>query len=75
MRRRALPTDEELRQGSNRTHYRLLAGLSPEVARRYGYDVGSEPSELQIQQQIAVNAQDWKTAGDIAQQLAARQEG
>ena len=67
-------TDEELRQGSNRTYYRLLAGLSPEVAKRFGYDVGSEPSELQIRLQIAVNSQDWKTAGEIAQQLAARQD-
>jgi hypothetical protein len=68
-------TDEELRQGSNRTYYRLLAGLSPEVARRYGYDVGSEPSELQLRLQTAINTQDWKTAGEIAKQLAARQEG
>jgi hypothetical protein len=67
-------TDEELRQGSNRTYYRLIAGLSTEVARRYGYDASSEALELQIRLQTAVNAQDWKTVSEITQQLEARQK-
>ena len=65
-------TDEELRQGSNRTYHRLIAGLSMEVASRYGYEADSEALGLQMRLQAAVNAQDWKTASDIAQQLVAR---
>ena len=30
-------TDEQIRQMSNRTFYRILASLPPEVARRYGH--------------------------------------
>jgi hypothetical protein len=29
-------TDEQMRQKSNRTFSRILASLSPDVARRYG---------------------------------------
>jgi hypothetical protein len=67
-------TDEELWQGSNRTYYRLISGLSTKVARQYGYDFGSESVELQIRLRTTVATQDWKTASKIIYQLATQQE-
>ena len=64
-------TDEELRQASNRTYHRLIAGLSTEVARRYGYEADSDAMGMQTRLQAAVNAQDWKTASEIVQLLLA----
>jgi hypothetical protein len=34
--------DEALRVRSNRTFYRLIGGLNPEVAKRYGYEADSD---------------------------------
>lgn len=65
-------TDEELRQSSNRTYNRLIARLNTEVPRQYGYGACSDALELQVRLQDAVNAQDWKTAREITQQLAAQ---
>jgi integrase len=60
-----------LREKSNRTFSRILAGLSPEVARRYGY--ADEPSSLQEQLQQAVEAKDWEAAARLSAQLASEQ--
>jgi hypothetical protein len=38
--------DEELRAASNRTYARLLRGLSPKVAERYGYVADEEGGQL-----------------------------
>jgi integrase len=64
-------TDEQLRAKSNRTYERILASLSPEVARRYGH---AEPKANQLEQQIqvAVAARDWPLAAKLTAKLAAR---
>lgn len=64
-------TDEHLRAKSNRTYERILASLSPEVARRYGH---AEPKAIQLEQQIqvAVAAKDWPLAATLTAKLAAK---
>ena len=63
--------DEMLRLRSNRTFYRLVAGLPPEVARRYSFQPDSDALGLEVRLYAAASVQDWKTVGDIAQQLLA----
>lgn len=65
-------TDEEMRQRSNRTYYRILASLSPEVARRYGH-VEVVLSVLEHQLQAAVAAKNWKLASELTAKLDAEQ--
>ncbi len=63
-------TDEELRQASNRTYARLLAGISPMVAERYGYSADEEGVSLQDQLTAAVAAKDWKRAQELLEKLS-----
>lgn len=65
-------TDEELRQASNRTFYRLIAGMAPEVAERHGYQEAREVIELEEQLGRAVAAKDWQRANKITKRLAKR---
>jgi hypothetical protein len=65
-------TDEELRQASNRTFYRLIAGMAPEVSERYGYQEAREVIELEEQLGQAVAAKDWHRANKITKRLAKR---
>src|SRR5262249_28382811 len=51
-------TDDELRARSNRTFRRILASLTPEVARRYGH-VQAAPTPLEKQLEAALAAKDW----------------
>ena len=62
-------TDEELRQASNRTYARLLAGISPKVAERYGYMAEEEGVSLQDRLAAAVAAKDWTLAQKLLDRL------
>jgi phosphodiesterase/alkaline phosphatase D-like protein len=62
-------TDEEMRQASNRTFHRILAGLPPEVARRYGH-VEKTASDLEGQLKIAAAAKDWTRVAQLSAELA-----
>jgi hypothetical protein len=62
--------DEELRAASNRTYARLLAGLSPKVAERYGYVAAEEGASLEDQLKAAVAAKDWKRAQELLEELS-----
>jgi len=62
-------TDEEMRQRSNRTYWRIHASLSPEVAAQYGCARNAR-SETESQLRVAIDAKDWTTASDIARRLA-----
>ena len=64
-------TDEQLRAKSNRTYERILASLSPEVARRYGY-VEGKANQFEQHIQAAVEAKDWPLAARLTAELAAR---
>jgi integrase len=66
-------TDEEMRQRSNRTFRRILASLSPEVARRYGYQE-TPRSELEHRLRMATEAKDWPLAADLVARLAERHQ-
>jgi hypothetical protein len=57
-----------LREKSNRTFTRILAGLSPEVARRYG-SAAQEPS-LEERLQLAVAAKDRAEVTRLSDELA-----
>lgn len=62
-------TEEELWQASNRHYHRILAGLTPELARRYGYEeavAGGQEQELRA----AVEAKDWAKAKQIVERLS-----
>lgn len=61
-------TDEEMRQKSNRTYQRILASLSPEVARRYGY-IEANITDLARRLQAATEAQDWPLVAALAARL------
>jgi hypothetical protein len=61
--------DEELRHRSNRTYWRIVAGLPLEVAQRYGY-VESATDRLEQKLQAAIAAKDWP----LVKKLAAKQE-
>jgi hypothetical protein len=62
-------TDEELRQKSNRTYRRILASLTPEVARRYGHVEGGSAA-LEEQVQVAIAAKNWTLAATLTAKLA-----
>lgn len=64
-------TDEELRQASNRTYGRLIAGLSPKVAERYGYRADEEGASLEDQLKAAVAAKAWPLARQLLDRLSA----
>ncbi len=60
-------TDEELRQASSRTYYRLLAGFPPEIAKRYICgDEKERTDDLESRLRTAVAAKDGKLAQPIA---------
>ena len=61
-------TDDLLRKRSNRTYHRILAGLSPEVARRYGHLEGTLILERRVQEALA--AKNWTLAAVLTSQLA-----
>jgi hypothetical protein len=61
--------DEALRARSNRSFYRLISGLSPEVAKRYGYGADSDDLGMEVRLQAAITTRDWQAVRDIAQQL------
>jgi len=63
-------TDEQMRAKSNRTYDRIMASLSPEVARRYGH-VELKPKPLEEQIQAAVAARDWPLAAKLTAERAA----
>jgi integrase len=60
--------DEQMRQRSNRTFQRIVASLSPEVRRRYGY-VPSPTAELEGLLQAAYAARDWQKVAELAAKL------
>lgn len=60
--------DEELRHRSNRTYWRIVAGLPLEVARRYGY-VETATDRLEQKLQAAIAAKDWSLAKRLAAKL------
>jgi hypothetical protein len=62
-------TDEEMRQRSNRTFRRIIASLSPEVARRYGH-VQDARSEMEDRLRSAIESKNWALASDLAARLA-----
>jgi hypothetical protein len=62
-------TDEEMRQRSNRTFQRILASLSPEVARRYGH-LEAQPSTLEEQLQTAAELKNWTLVAELSSRLA-----
>ena len=62
-------TDEEMRQRSNRTYWRIHASLSPAVAARYGC-IRNARSEVESQLRVAIDTKDWVTASEIAKRLA-----
>ena len=66
-------SDEEMRQASNRTYQRIVASLSPEVARRYGY-VPPQRDLLAENLQEAVAVGNWALVERISAKLAKRQQ-
>jgi integrase len=62
-------TDEELRARSNRTFARIVASLSPEVARRYGHIV-AVAATLEQRLQTAMAAKDWDQVAALSVELA-----
>ena len=66
-------TDEEMRHRSNRTFARILASLSPEVARRYGH-VMAPVDPLAVKLQEAIAAQNWDLAATLSAELAKRDQ-
>jgi integrase len=62
-------TDEQMRQKSNRTFSRILASLSPEVARRYGHVEDGQAAPA-AQLQAAVAAKNWHLVGKLSAKLA-----
>lgn len=59
----------ELRRKSNRTFHRILAGLPPEVARRYGHVPAAE-GHLEKQLNDAIAAKDWPAVARLSAELA-----
>jgi hypothetical protein len=62
-------TDEEMRQVSNRTFHRILASLSPEGARQYGY-AETPAVDLEGQFKKAAAAKDWGRVAQLSAELA-----
>jgi hypothetical protein len=65
-------TDEEMRQRSNRTYFRIVTSLPPGVATRYGY-VERIPTVLEQQVQAAIAAKNWTLAAELTARLAAEE--
>ena len=61
--------DQELRAQSNRTFNRIMASLSPDVARAYGA-VEAAPPPLEQQLQVAMGQKDWQQVRAISARLA-----
>ena len=61
-------TDEQLRQKSNRTYRRILAGLPSEVAKRHGYTDIHDGLEEKVKAALA--ERDWPLAAALTAQLA-----
>lgn len=59
-----------MRQASNRTFCRILASLSPEVARRYGH-VESSKADLEKRLEAAIGVKDWPQVAQLSAELAA----
>ena len=66
--------DEALRAKSNRTFYRLIAGLNAEVAKRYGYEADLDDMGMVVRLQSAISVRDWEMVKDISQKLIDRQQ-
>jgi len=66
--------DPKLRGKSNRTFYRLIAGLNAEVAKRYGYEVDSDDLGMVVRLQSAIGIRDWQAVKDVAEKLIDRQQ-
>lgn len=65
-------TDEQLRQASNRTFARILAGLPPHLAQRCGH--AEQPIEdLEGELKKAVEGENWLRAAELANRLARRE--
>ena len=64
-------TDDEIRQASNRTYARLLAGLNPKVAERYRYRAEEEGASLEDRLAAAVNAKAWPLVKEFLDRLSA----
>lgn len=62
-------SDVEMRQASNRTFQRILASLSSEVAREYGYRE-TNMRGLEKRLDAAKASKDWRTVAEIAAELA-----
>ena len=67
----AKETDEEMRQKSNRTYWRIAASLPRHVAIRYGFE---EPPTQSLQERLkaAIDAQNWDLANSLTAELAKR---
>jgi hypothetical protein len=57
-----------LREASNRTFQRILAGLPAEVARRYGSSEAPAGAEDRLRQ--VITAKDWKAVAELSAELA-----
>lgn len=64
--------DGELRHASNRTFARILAGMPPLLAARYGH-ASPDPAELEERLQAAIAAKDWTRVAEVSAEIA-RQE-
>lgn len=65
-------SDVQMRQRSNRTFFRILASLSPELARQYGH-IESKPGLLEEKLKAAIAAKNWPLASSISAELANEQ--
>jgi hypothetical protein len=66
-------TDEQMRAASNRIFNRILASLSPDVARRYGYLETAIPA-LEQQLHAAVAAKNWALVAELTARLLSKSE-
>lgn len=67
----AKETDEEMRQKSNRTYWRIAASLPRHVAIRYGFEE-SPAQSLEDRLKAAIEAQNWDLAHSLTAELARR---
>jgi integrase len=67
-------SDDVMRLRSNRTFYRLVAGLTPEVAQRYGYQPDSDALGVEVRLYAAASVRDWQAVEDLARQLKASKQ-
>jgi len=64
--------DSEMRSASNRTYERLLASLSLETAKRYGYQPEDAVDDLRVRLRTAESRNDWETVQKLAAELRNR---